>query len=518
MTQLEIWQELTRIAFIGSDRAFLEKPLMEELIVQQVDLDQDITGILLESTALYRVGRKAGFPLLKIPFSVNAAPAQEKVRYISSAVFRFLKSILHKNTLAIQLEFIEVIKSKKLFIPPEFLPELLDHPAISFEFKINLPFITDKKGHWLLQQNPDWQYLIGIKDLEVWKNAAKDARQIMLFQLRKHYPDQAGILLSSTWNEMTVSEKKQALNLWETGLSEKDIPYLEKWWYSKDKHLTQQISWLLLQIPESRFSAAFTEKIISSLEMESTETGEEKLVWTDPLEELKTSFFKNEDTGIEIAYQQLIGDRIQKPLILVSPQVWALKFNKSPEELLIILEAMPIEKFIEAGVNTLILQIAEAAVHFKESNWINSLLSFFWEKALQNTAFKHEIFLVLFSAADIETQHLFVQLLLDKAANQSTPFTTKMINGLITTSYAWKSTVVLAILKGLSQNNDFGLNFYEMEALLKSIALKSPDNMIESILDALEKGPMAYGKYTTNINTVTPLLRWRYQMHEMLKN
>jgi hypothetical protein len=517
MTPAEIWKELTRIAFIGSERAFLEKTLMDELMIRGIDLDQDITGIVLDSASLYRIAKKAGFPLLKMQVPVDKIIMAEKSKYISSAANRFFKSILHKNTLALQTEFIDILKSKKLYLAPEYLPELLEHTAISFEFKIQLPFITDKKGHWLLNQHPDWLSLIAVKDIQVWKSAGKDAREIMFYQIRHHYPELSGEFIAAVWNEISTTEKKSLINQFNIGLSELDLPCLEYCWSPKDKNLAPLISGLLLQLSESKPAVLVRQVILDSLQLEKGINGKEQLTWTDAKEKLDKLTFMHEGSDSAVNLKQYTGDLFNRPLALIPPDLWETRFNKTPEEILTLIKVFDIVTQGTHYVNKVLFQMAEAAVMFKSGNWIRVITVYLWQQWQLYPGQTPEPFFLLFSASEESVQDEMVHAIFQKKSSIKTSISAGLINYLMTISYNWKAPDLRFILTGLSNNEDFGLNYYEIEALIKDISIKCQAVMLEQLLEAFENEPLSSGKFQSAIRSAIPILRWRYQLHEILK-
>jgi|GEM_PF-2810385 len=152
------WEELSRIALLGTERAAPDEALMQYLQSLGVDLDQGLSKILLEGSAYIHQMNKAGFPLMD--FDGEIEPVVDEGSTICNArSAQHLQAILRKDYEDVLEEFIIHLKAAKKEIPPESLPDLLDKAKNNRTFWHKIEPIIGKRGHWLIGLNRSWKNL-----------------------------------------------------------------------------------------------------------------------------------------------------------------------------------------------------------------------------------------------------------------------------------------------------------------------------------------------------------------------
>ena len=91
-----IWEELTKIALIGTERGRLSDEVLESLSKVGIDTEGSPSRVLLEGAALYYTLRQAGFPLKEFRGQLQPAyeAGEDKRQVASSHSSRHLKHLI----------------------------------------------------------------------------------------------------------------------------------------------------------------------------------------------------------------------------------------------------------------------------------------------------------------------------------------------------------------------------------------------------------------------------------------
>jgi hypothetical protein len=253
-----IWEELSKIALIGTERAALSDETRAALAKLGVNVEEGDARALLEGAALYHPLRRASFPLASQSGEpVQLAPIEEPSSGLKPPAPRaaqHLRLILSGRYAPALPEYLALCQSKQQGLPPEFLPALfrlaLKHPAVWEALRPCL----GAAAHWLLRQNPDWQALAEDPALEAWPKATMPQRQAMLRYLRHTQPEQGPPLLKMLWEEAPYTDQQAFLRIMAIGLSDTDEAFLESCLDARRKEVRAAAAALLCRLPDSALS------------------------------------------------------------------------------------------------------------------------------------------------------------------------------------------------------------------------------------------------------------------------
>ena len=248
-----LWKELAKTALLGVDRAALPDSLKRFLQQQGLEGNSvNATKQLLSAVAVLHPMRKAGFALRRYQGPFPDLPAAETTPF-PAELAELLPSLLNGSYAAALPEFLGLLHSHGLTLPPAHLPALLEQPVIREFWSLIEPLI-DGSGQWLLQQNPSWRTFTRQTDRNSWETGTAEERATFLRNLRRADPTAAREILAETWSKEKTSDKIAFLLRLKDGLSKNDLPLLEEAHADRSQSVRQAAAFLLLQIPESTLS------------------------------------------------------------------------------------------------------------------------------------------------------------------------------------------------------------------------------------------------------------------------
>jgi len=158
--RMNTWEELSKIALLGTERAAPSPYLADQLHALGLDMDQDLSKIILEAATISHQMNKAGFPLLPYEASNEVPTLSTDIEVCSTQSAHHLQSILQKKQVGLLGEFVFYMKKAKKQIPPESLPDMLDRAVNDQAFWSQIQSIIGERGRWLISLNPVWQPLL----------------------------------------------------------------------------------------------------------------------------------------------------------------------------------------------------------------------------------------------------------------------------------------------------------------------------------------------------------------------
>jgi len=153
------WDELVKLALLGTDRSTLSPAMKAELQGYGIDTEKEITEVVLESAALYAPLQKAGFQPKQWGGEAISPSPEEEIASCSILSANHLGLILDGRYPFALTEFVERMADYNKCLPFELLPELLDKCVKEEELWHILKPIIGQRGNWLIQLNPAWQKL-----------------------------------------------------------------------------------------------------------------------------------------------------------------------------------------------------------------------------------------------------------------------------------------------------------------------------------------------------------------------
>lgn len=364
-----LWQELVKIALMGTERAQLSDEVKEALAPKGVLPGNDEARMVLEGAAYFAMMHKSGAePPLWAGSIPPPAPAELPENSCSPEAVQCLHRILDDTYPLALDEFIHLLKVNDKHLPSELLPDLLDQSRQSPELWEKLRGCLGDKGRWLLQQNPDWQFLLPQPDPSLWDTGNRDQRKALLKNLRLRQPAEARALLESTWSTEEVNSRIAFLKILDTGLSEADEAFLEICLDDRRKEVRQLAVSLLIKIPGSALVDRQYQRTIA-LFQEKKKGKKIKLEINLP-EDLTKEMIRD---GIDPRNQWYQGgvkaSRLGQMVAAIAPARWEKHFKRSPEEVLDI--------FLHSNWDQLLFTATSMATALhRDENWMAAILRF----------------------------------------------------------------------------------------------------------------------------------------------
>ncbi len=361
-----LWQELTKIALMGTERSQLSESIKTALQAKGIRLGNDEARMIMEGASYYAMMHKSGMQAKvwdrPIP---TPAPKELPENACSPEAIQCLHQIIDGAFPGALNEFIHLLQKHGRHLPAELLPNLLDQCRQSPSLWEKLRDCLGARGAWLVQQNPEWLFLQQSPDPEIWETGTKDQRMALLKSLRLSQPEEGLALLEASWETESLQSRIAFLKIMETGLSSKDESFLEKCLDDRRKEVRQLAASILVKIA----SAALLERMYQRTIALFVVSGKKKIKLEVNLpEELSPEMIRD---GIDPRNQWYQGgvkaSRLGQMLAVIPPLRWEKYFDKSREEVLaIFLKSNWSELFFTA--------ISMAAALHQDSAWMEAIL------------------------------------------------------------------------------------------------------------------------------------------------
>ncbi|MBC8112115.1 MAG: hypothetical protein H7Y04_13750, partial [Verrucomicrobia bacterium] len=254
--------------------------------------------------------------------------------------------------------FLQKCHEKNWVAPPEFVVRLLNL-AKDKKYKSlqkQLFMLTGKRGEWLAQFKPDWNFVQATDYAKVWDEGKGQERLEMFVDLRKADPAKARQLLQKTWQQEAYNTKTALVNSFKNKLSQEDEPFLQQIFEEiqiartkkKDVYadLLKTVVDLLLSLPDSALSKEIEGKIKGYVTLKS----EKKLLglvnnktWVLDLPEKEDGFFNTENMCKRLGFDGVsrkisthtdIESWADELIKYINPQSWKQILQVNTEEVI----------------------------------------------------------------------------------------------------------------------------------------------------------------------------------------
>ena len=362
------WNELVKLALLGTDRSTLSPAMKAELQGYGIDTEKEITEVILESAALYAPLQKAGFqPKQWDGIALSPSP-EEELASCSIKSANHLSLILEGRYGFALTEFVERMADYNKCLPFELLPELLDKCVKDEALWHHLKPIIGQRGDWLIPLNPAWQKLAIRVSQEKWETGTKAERIAILKTLRRQDPAKGLALLLTTWAEDGLAEKAAFLKCLAIELSDLDEVFLEECLDFPRKEIRVNAAKLLSQLPNSELQKRIFRYLKIAVNVGQID-GVEKLTIILPSPKDKVLI----KDGINPKKKWKLGGvptgMLFQMVAIVPPNKWEKHFQKQPAEILYLFSNNEWALMLIEGV------AAAAALH-ESVDWAEAILRF----------------------------------------------------------------------------------------------------------------------------------------------
>ncbi len=327
-----------------------EKQALSDLGIQT---DQEPARVLLTAVALLRQGEKAGYSPKTWEGQLNLAPEVDPKTLFPPQLTIYLDRLLSTELLQPLLpEFLQLAKDKKLYLPVELLPAILEVLAKGEVPTEDLSPLLGPQGEWLVQQHPLWKQWFGNPGVDNWSISSRDTRLAILKHLRRKGDPRFEEWILEDWSSETVQGQLQWLNIIARNPSPEDATLLRSLPESTAPEINDQILGLLLQIPGTPERVEVQTKLLPLFRWAKEGITFDKLKWEQLLPKLPRP--------------------VSAPWFLMNfipPQAWSVHFSRSTAEIL--------ERWSGAkDWGAILPSLLQAAAFHPEPEWQYGLLQY----------------------------------------------------------------------------------------------------------------------------------------------
>ena len=484
-----IWKNLIKTAINGTDRTELSESTLAELKKLGVNIDDNPANVLLEGATLYAQMRKAGFQPQQWKGDIPLPAQKDKTKICSKNSSDHLAMILNGAYTEALDEFIQHLIGNKKTLPPELLPELLEKCRNDKTLWKKLRFAIGERGHWLIEQNSDWQFLIGKTNHVEWEDGTKKERIALLEHLRATQPDEALELIESTWEEDDWQHQVDYLKTLNKNISLADEPFLEKCLDAKRKDIRRTAAMLLEKIEGSELMNRMWERLQNLITLKSRTLKKDKLEIQLP-DACDDSMIRDGiDPRKKWSKGGLKASYFVQMFIIIPPVRWETFFDKKADEL--------IQIFVRSEWAELLVQASiSSTIRYRNENWMKAIGDFYFKNYIKQRWENLEV-KALFG---ILPDHLFNQYAIQELKDYKEILENDepVIQLLQLNESAWDKNLTLLFMKNLksiiSQNINYAWNYIHYRHVLDRAAYGSdPD-----LYDILNKSWSNEDNYWTN--------------------
>ncbi|MBX9723330.1 MAG: hypothetical protein K2X81_18140 [Candidatus Obscuribacterales bacterium] len=230
---------------------------------------------ILHAAALMFVYERSGLKLQKFQGNLAQACEDDELPYVSPTAAGHLKILFdrHEDLLP---EWMALAQSYNKIVGDESIISLLRLGEKVTAYHPKIVSLIGKKGRWLAQFNPAWDYVGGssaefeqkIPELkQAWELGDAETRTYALSNIRAIDPLFALELLSSTWKVDNGEDRRRFLYTLYTNLSMEDEDFIESnALEDKRKEVRQLAQELLSRLPNSRWSKRVRRRALECLD------------------------------------------------------------------------------------------------------------------------------------------------------------------------------------------------------------------------------------------------------------
>lgn len=361
-----IWDELVRVALIGTNRSKLSPPVEDAITKLGVSDKIEAPQQVLEGAAFYQVALQAGRKLPIFEGDLQQDPAGTPDRVCSVKVGQLLQRILDGAHAPVLPEFVRLMQTSEMVLPPESLPQLLEQAILQPPLWQEMEPLIGSRGKWLLQQHPVWKTLDSQHSIRLWEEGKSEERLALLSTLRRNDPAKATELLLKTWRTESTAFKTAAIELLSVGLQTFDLELLERALQEGRKEVRHAAALLALHFPDHPLTREMQAFVEPQLQWDGTK------LTVHLAEDLPENFTR---LGLypdkTKAQQGLRASRLEFALSCVDPDFWELAWGLDPYLCLKVFQGQ------EQFEMVLVRGLAQAIVRFKRQDWASVFLQQF---------------------------------------------------------------------------------------------------------------------------------------------
>ncbi len=506
------WNELVRVALIGTDRAKLSPEMLKYLEELGVDTTKDTTEVLLEGASLLSLINKTQGQLedwngiLPTPAKIDSTkPCSPK----SSSHLSLILNGTYEPALS---AFLSHLINNKKCLPPEMLPDLLDQCLANPQLWEKLRFTIGERGVWLIQQNPEWYGLTEIPQKIHWETGISNQRIALLKYLRKQEPAKVIPLIETTWKEDSLKDRVHFIETLEINLSKKDEPFLENCLDNNRKEIRKAAANLLALLPESNLVQRIFDCLKDLMILKSGALKKSKLEVSLPEDDVDELIRDGIDPSDQWFKGGLKASRLGQMVATIPPNLWESHFEKETEETL--------QLFIRSNWSELLLQaLTEATFKHKNENWMRAITSFWIENHDRQRwdSFNPKKILEVLPAKLFNNLAIESLSSKDNLFDENAPITAILkVN-----NHPWEDELTLKVIQKMQDwiaGESTGYwSGWHLRTILKQAAYACNPNLFETLQKGWTTNSYIWTSWERDLDHFLSVLKFRKEMIEELK-
>ncbi len=505
------WNELVRVALIGTDRVKISAPLLKKLEELGVSTEGDSAQIILEGASFLSLMQRSGGYLKKWEKQLPPSCPQDNNTACSTTSAHHLSLILDGAYEMALPEFIQQLYYNNKCLPPELLPDLLDRCLNSRDLWEKIKPTIGNRGQWLIRQNSHWQVLAQSPESEHWETGSHEQRKALLQSIRDNTPQKALKLIKSTWKEDSLQQRISFLKILKTHLSLEDEDFLESCLDDSRKEIRRVAADLLAKLPDSQLVQRVWTKLQSFFKVTKKLLSKTKLEITLPDQITDEMIRDGVDPGAQWYKGGVKASRIGQMIALVPPKKWETFFGKTPSEVL--------QLFINSNWPELLLQaMVEATYRHQDINWLEVIFNCWRENQGQQRwlTFDPKKLLEVLNEESFNKLAILSLEQKDKLMDENSPITTLLRVG----RFPWDDRLTRLAIKNIQdwiagQSGRFWSGWHLRNIFKQAAHFCNPD-----LLRELEQGwntnANAWASWEREIDHFLSVLKFRKEMIEEL--
>ncbi len=499
------WQALTTSAIMGTQRRGSPTHEIPGLSQEaQANLRTlPLENQLLTNAALLSALLRAGYvpPQCQVDLPEHCPP--DSAPPCSPQVASYLLRMLRKEYPQLLPEWFSLALQHGLRLNEVALPMILDYFVNDSQQKQMIIPLLGKRGEWLANQNPAWATWRKPLDQSTWENGSRKERSTYLDQTRKSAPNEARLILQSTFEKELAVDRAHFLEILSINLSPADESFLELTLNDRSKEVRRKAADLLASLPNSQLVNRMRQRL-------------------KPLISLRSSFLR---TSIEVKLPETCTEDMQRDGILpdppqtkigqkawwftqmmgcIPPSEWGKIWGKSPQQIIDLIRGHEWEGALRSGLIT-------ATARHKDIVWSQTFLS----DGLRHNAFSEVISLIEILPQNQQDEFAFEVLRQRNTLAPDQP----MAQILTLLSHTWNEPLSQAVLRRVALHlRSADIPSWRWSGFLENIL---PYLHPDTLIDAIQAMTIALEARKTNDNVGEKFLaglHFRLEMRRAIIN
>ncbi|NHZ37727.1 DUF5691 domain-containing protein [Massilia rubra] len=304
-------------------------------------------------------------------------------------------------------EWLRLANAHRCRLPPRLLPGVLDLGTSQRPLRTLIEGVLGARGHWLAQQNPDWNWVgadtsdMRVGDMRVgdvqalWEDGnieqrAQALRDMRVGDVRVGEAGAALLALQATWTNETPEHRATLLGCLSVGLSLADEAFLESALDDKRKEVRTVAQRLLAGLPGAQLAMRMRERAMPLLRVERN--GDTAHLLAEVPQERDKSMQRD---GVGAGLYPAMGEKsgwLVDILAAVPPTHWSSTFDASPRACLALAMASEFKHTLLLGWSSALQRSLQAGYDAGLHAWFTAFLDLYLKSTGIHTHMPRDFF------------------------------------------------------------------------------------------------------------------------------